>query len=82
MRRWLQLSLPDGKVQETMTEQEPQRPDLSEALRAVIADADPEELDVKRIEINVGVGGDITYRLWDADMKQNLGGTVNISDVQ
>lgn len=64
MHTWVQAMLFGEGTVMTEQEQQPQRPTLSEALRTVISESEMDDVEIKRVEIDVTGGGAVIYRIY------------------
>jgi hypothetical protein len=76
MRRWAISLFHEGEVIMSENGEQATRPTLTDALRTVAAEAEMDDVEIKRVEIDVMGTGHVIYRIYPRDGSESERGTV------
>jgi hypothetical protein len=79
MHTWRIALFHEGEVNVTESGQQVERPTLTQAVDAVLDHSEMDDVEIKRVEIDVMGSGDVIFRIYPRDGSESERGTVTNS---
>jgi hypothetical protein len=81
MHTWRIALFHEGEVTVTENGEPNRRPTLSQALDVVIEHAEMDDVEIKRVEVDITGGGHVIYRVYPRDGSESERGTVTTAEL-